>query len=38
MSKLELIYACCTNEIPKEISAFWKNVPIPKKKLSIDTD
>lgn len=38
MSKLEWVYTCCTQGIPKEVSEFWKNIEIPPKKLSIDTD
>ena len=38
MSKLELIYNCCTVEVTKEISQFWQCHNIPHKKLSIDTD
>lgn len=38
MSKLELIYNCCTVEVTKEISQFWQCHNIPQKKLSIDTD
>lgn len=38
MSKLELIYNCCTAEVTKEISQFWQGYNIPTKKLSIDTD
>lgn len=38
MSKLELIYTCCTNQIINEISQFWKGYNIPDKKLAIDTD
>ena len=38
MSKLEWIYMCCTTEVIKEISAFWKDHDIPKSMLSIDTD
>ena len=38
MSKLELIYTCCTQEIVKEMSYFWQGYDIPDKKLSIDTD
>jgi len=38
MSKLALIYSCCTNMALQEISAFWKGYNIPNKKLSVDTD
>jgi hypothetical protein len=38
MSKLEWVYTCCTQGIPKEVSEFWKGFDIPTKKLSIDTD
>jgi hypothetical protein len=38
MSKLELIYSCCTGKIIEEISLFWKQHNIPAKKLAIDTD
>jgi hypothetical protein len=38
MSKLEWVYTCCTQAIPIEVSEFWKDVEIPSKKLSIDTD
>jgi len=38
MSKLEWVYTCCTQAIPIEVSDFWKDVEIPSKKLSIDTD
>ena len=29
MTKLEWIYMCCTTEVTKEISAFWKEYDIP---------
>lgn len=38
MSKLELIYSCCTSKLIEEISLFWKQHNIPAKKLAIDTD
>ena len=38
MSKLEWIYQCCTTEVTKEITGFWKDHDIPQSMLSIDTD
>ena len=38
MSKLEWIYTCCTTEVTKEISAFWKDHDIPASMLQVDTD
>lgn len=38
MSKLELMYNCCTQEIVKETSAFWHGFDIPDRKLAIDVD
>ena len=29
MSKLEWIYQCCTTQVTKDISAFWKGYDIP---------
>ena len=38
MSKLEWIYQCCTTQVTKDISAFWKDHDIPQSKLAIDPD
>lgn len=38
MSKLELIYNCCKEELTEETSQFWKCYEIDEKKLAIDTD
>ena len=38
MAKLEWIYNCCTQDIQKEISAFWYGYDINKDDLVIDAD
>ena len=38
MTKLEWIYNCCTNDISKEVSAFWFGHDINKDELVIDAN
>ena len=38
MAKLEWVYTCCTEDIKKEVSAFWNGYDISKDDLVIDAD